>query len=175
MSTVRKLPDDDLPRGITVAEFLPWYETRAGRSELHDGDVVQMSAERVGHACGRFRMQRALYEAVRAAGSPCHVLPDGIAVHVSDTKWYEPDAMVCCGPEAPDHVVKVDNPIVVVEVTQPSAVGVDEGDKMIGYFDVPSVQHYLIVNRRLARVIHHKRQSDGTTQGIRMNDFILSG
>jgi Uma2 family endonuclease len=92
---------------------------------------------------------------------PCHMVPDGVAVHVSDRKWYEPDAQVYCGPKANDEAIKIDNPIIIVEVVSPSSTRLDKSEKLIGYFAVESVQHYLIVLIDPARIIHHQRQSDG--------------
>ena len=36
----------------------------------------------------------------------------------------------------------------------------DAGEKLAGYFRVPSVRHYLIVSARRREVIHHARQSE---------------
>ncbi len=162
MATARKLTDDGFPTGLTVDEFLAWCKDRPGRYELHEGAVIAMSPERVGHAATKFAVQRALYDAVQAAKLPCHVLPDGVAVHVSDRKWYEPDALVYCGPEAPADDLKIDAPIIVVEVVSPSSVNLDTQLKLTGYFGVASVQHYVIVLIEEQRLIHHQRQGDDT-------------
>jgi Uma2 family endonuclease len=161
MTTARKLPDGGLPRGLTVDQFVAWYKEQPGRYELHDGDVYAMSPARVRHSVMKGRAYTALTDAVQRAGVPCHVMPDGIAVHVSDRKWYEPDALVYCGPEAPDDDISIANPVIVVEVASPSTVRLDETAKLSGYFDVPSVQHYLIVYPDKP-VVHHQRQADGT-------------
>ena len=162
MATARKLTDDGLPTGLNVDEFLAWTKDQPGRFELHDGAVIAMSPERVGHASMKGRVYRALYDAVRAAKLSCHVLPDGVAVHISDRKWYEPDALVYRGPAAPADDIKIDAPIIVVEVVSPSSVKLDTQLKLTGYYAVESIQHYLIVLIEEQRVIHHQRQSDET-------------
>jgi Uma2 family endonuclease len=156
-------PRSTLPRGLTVDQFLDWYEEQPqGRFELHHGDVVSMAAERVGHANRKGDVYVALRDAIRAAGVPCQVLPDGVAVHVSDTTWYEPDVLVYFGPEAPTDDIRIENPMIVVEVESPSTKRLDAGGKLAGYFDVPSVVHYLIVTVADNRIVHHRRQDDGT-------------
>ncbi len=40
------------------------------------------------------------------------------------------------------------NPVVVVEVLSPSTRGIDTTVKLAGYFLVPSLKHYLIVEPR---------------------------
>ncbi|MDX2204449.1 MAG: hypothetical protein NW223_16985 [Hyphomicrobiaceae bacterium] len=76
--------DGTPPAALTVPEFLAWVKDRPGRFELHDGQVVAMAPERVGHAATRFAAQRALLDAGAAAKLDCHVLPDGGAVHIDD-------------------------------------------------------------------------------------------
>ena len=51
----------------------------------------------------------------------------------------------------------IDNPIVVVEVLSPSTAAIDHGRKLSGYFSLPSVEHYLILDPERRVVIHHKR------------------
>lgn len=152
---------EDLPTDLDVAAFLDWIKHNPGRYELHNGEVVAMSPARVRHGSAKFAMQRALFAGVQESGLPCNVLPDGIAVHVSDRKWYEPDALVYCGPEAPGDDIKIDNPVIIVEVASPSTGGIDATDKLVGYFAVESLHHYLIVYPKDKRLVHHKRQDDG--------------
>jgi len=51
----------------------------------------------------------------------------------------------------------VPNPLVVVEVLSPSTGSIDMGVKLQGYFTVPSLHHYLIVDPDRPLLIHHKR------------------
>ena len=62
-----------------------------------------------------------------------------------------------CGPHAAADAVEIDNPIIVVEVLSPSTAAIDHGPKLSGYFSLPSVQHYLILDPERRVVIHHKR------------------
>ena len=39
------------------------------------------------------------------------------------------------------------NPILVIEVTSPSTMDIDRGEKMDLYFEVPSIQAYLIIDQ----------------------------
>ena len=149
MSTALKL--------MTVEEFLPWAEGKEGRWELHDGVPVMMSPERVLHGRVKFSAAKALDGAVATAGLPCEVSTDGLAVRIDARATYEPDASVVCGPRAPPDAVEIDNPVVVVEVLSPSTAAINHGRKLSGYFSLPSVQHYLILDPERRVVIHHKR------------------
>jgi Uma2 family endonuclease len=149
MSTALKL--------MTVDEFLPWAEGQEGRWELHDGVPVMMSPERVLHADTKGEAYVALREALRRAGLPCRVHPDGVAIRMSAKATYQPDASVSCGPRAPVDALEINDPIIVVEVLSPSTAAVDHGRKLSGYFSLPSVEHYLILDPERRVVTHHKR------------------
>ena len=49
------------------------------------------------------------------------------------------------------------NLIIVVEVLSPTTAAIDHGRKLSGYFSLPSVEHYLILDPERRVVIHHKR------------------
>ncbi|MGA8447470.1 MAG: Uma2 family endonuclease, partial [Roseiarcus sp.] len=70
---------------------------------------------------------------------------------------YEPDASVSCGPRPPADALAVDDPIIVVEVLSPNTASIDHGRKLSGYFSLPSVEHYLILDPERRVVTHHKR------------------
>ncbi len=142
---------------MTVDEYLAWAEGQEGRFELYAGTVYAMAPERAGHAKIKFNVQAALLAGIRRAGLPCHMLPDGMTVRVDDTTAHEPDALVYCGIELPASVVEVPNPIIVVEVASPSTRRIDASLKLAGYFRMPGVMHYLIVDPDQRLVIHHAR------------------
>ncbi len=162
MSTALKL--------MTSDEFLLWAEGREGRWELHDGVPVMMSPERSLHAETKLEALVGLRDSIRAAGLPCRVYPDGMVVRVDARTTYEPDAFVVCGPRAPPDALEIDNPVIVVEVLSPSTAAVDHGRKLSGYFSLPSVEHYLILDPDRRVVIHHKRG-----QGDAIETRVLTG
>jgi Uma2 family endonuclease len=144
---------------MTVDEFLAWAEENPGRYELSAGEVYAMSPERLGHAKTKFAIQSALLAAIRKAGVPCHMVPDGVTVRIDERTAYEPDALVYCGPEKPDDAVEVPNPVIVVEVLSPGTRHIDNAAKLTGYFALPTVYHYLVVDIEKRLIIHHARDS----------------
>ena len=146
---------------MTVHEFLPWSDSAEGRYELLDGVVYRMQAERVRHADRKFMIQSVLRSALRSAGVECYMLPDGMVVRIDDHTAYEPDALVYCGDRLDDDALEVPNPMIVVEVLSPSTGSIDTGRKLIDYFRLPSVMHYVIVNPALPPIVHHARRPDG--------------
>jgi Uma2 family endonuclease len=149
---------------MTSDAFLAWAmdQPEGTRYELHAGVVVAMAPERSIHALIKLHVTRRLAEAVERQSLPCQVYPDGMAVEVDDTTTYEPDALVRCGPPPPQDTIKFTDPPIVVEVLSPSSRTRDNGTKLINYFRLPSVQHYLIVPTDDRAIIHHARNPDGT-------------
>lgn len=142
---------------MTVDDFVIWAEGRPGRYELVNGEIIAMSPERARHAEVKYAVQSALARAIRDAGVPCRMLPDGMTVRISQATAFEPDALVYCGPRLPPDAVEVSEPVIVVEVLSPSTRGYDAGGKLAGYFLVPTVEHYLILDPERAVAVHHRR------------------
>ena len=152
---------------MTADEFLAWAESlpkEAGKFELWDGEVIvkhgpvgQMNAERSQHWEVKGAVYRALHDAIRRAGLPCFAALDGAGVRLSSSKLVEPDVLVYCGEKVPRNVLEVPNPLIVVEVLSPSTGSMDLGVKLQGYFGLPSVHHYLVIDPDRPLLIHHKR------------------
>ena len=77
---------------MTVDEYLVWAEGRPGRFSLHEGNVYAEAPQRAVQARVKLAIHVALIGAVRTRGLPCHVMPDGMTVRISDATAYEPDA-----------------------------------------------------------------------------------
>jgi Uma2 family endonuclease len=142
---------------MTSDEFLLWAEGREGRWELHDGVPVMMSPEQAAHIRAKFSAAKALDGALATSSLSCEVFTDGLTIRIDARTAFEPDASVVCGPHRSDDTVAVDDPIIVVEVLSPTTAAVDHGRKLSGYFSLPSVHHYLILDPERRVVIHHKR------------------
>ena len=147
---------------MTVDEFLVWAVSQPGRYELYAGTVYAMAPERVGHATVKYAVHKELERAIGDAGVQCTMLPDGMTVRVDKDTAHEPDALIYCGSKLSPKLVEIPNPIVVVEVLSPSTRHIDASAKLVGYFQVATVVHYLIVDPEGRPTLHHRRQSDGT-------------
>ena len=147
---------------MTVCEFVDWASAQSrGRYELMHGVPVAMSPERALHRKVKHRVAVALEQAIAASGCDCFFEPDGATVVIDEHQSFEPDALVYYGPELPPDSIIVPNPIVVVEVTSLSTERIDSGTKLIGYFKVASVCHYLVVDLVQKAIVHHARRQDG--------------
>ena len=142
---------------VRADEFLTWAAHQPERWELFGGVAVAMSPERAIHGLTSHRVAGALDRAIAAARLPCHFLPDSVAVRIDEATTVQPDAMVYCGDRVSGDAIEVNTPVIVVEVLSPSTATRDLLDKLVGYFRVSTVHHYLIVDPDPRIVIHHKR------------------
>jgi Uma2 family endonuclease len=148
-----------LRRTMTVDEYLAWSDSQSERqrTELINGQIVTMPAERLLHTSVKANVFLALRHAINAASLPCQALPDGPGVRIDEHTVYEPDALVYCGGAPPSASMLIPNPVVLVEVLSPTTRHSDTSAKLIGYFKLSSVEHYLIVDPDARTVIHHSR------------------
>src|SRR5262245_51087891 len=153
-----------LRRPLTVEEYLAWADAQAETpcTELINGQIVAMTPERIEHAEIQFAAALALKMAITRAGVNCRAVGDGMTVRIDDHTAYGPDALVYCGERLARGSLTVPNPIIIVEVLSPTTSHTDTSAKLIGYFKLPSVSHYLIIDPDVPNVTHHARLADGT-------------
>ena len=158
---------------LTVEQYLAWARTQSDppRTELINGQIVAISPERVAHNRIKTKVFLALRQALLTAGVAGEAFIGGLTVPIDDHTAYEPDALVRCGDPLPADQMKVTDPVIVVEVKSPSTAHMDTSAKLIGYFKLPSVCHYLFVEPDAREVTHHRRTADGTVAA----DTLMSG
>ena len=150
---------------MTVEEFLRWEEDQpeAPRFELIDGVPHMMSPERTRHIRVKGAVFAAFGRAIGKAGIACEAFIDGHTVPISEFNGYKPDVHVTC--DIPDdHITTSERPVIVVEVLSPSTSSFDKGSKLIGYFSLESVVHYLLIDPEEKTLEHHQRRKDEITK-----------
>jgi len=149
---------------LTVDQYLAWARAQNDppRTELINGQIVPMSPERIAHNRAKGKVYVSLIRAMATAGVKGEVFTDGLTVPIDEHTAYEPDALVYCGDPLPPDQMKVADPVIVVEVKSPSTAHMDTSAKLVGYFKLASVHHYLYVDPDAREVTHHTRAADGT-------------
>ena len=151
-----------VPQRLTVDEFLAWsVRQEKGRYELQDGRIIMQQSQNVGHLKTKLRIVNSLLASIERAGVPFYAFPDGATVRIAKGTAYEPDALVAPLPMPDDSSLEVPNPVIVVEVLSPSSVKRDLTDKLAGYFQVPSIVHYLILDPEEKVLIWYRRAAGG--------------
>jgi Uma2 family endonuclease len=159
-------------RTMTVGDYIAWAEAQGNvtRTELINGQVVAMSPELVEHNLVKGAVFVAFRTAVKKAGIQAQVFTAGLTVPIETHTAYEPDVSLRCGAWLPTKAKIVADPVVVVEVISPSSAHSDTSAKLIGYFKLPSVQHYLVVDPEARTVMHHARNAAGEVTAHTLSD-----
>src|SRR5271165_4053540 len=158
---------------MDVDAFLVWAEGRQGRFELRDGEPVMMAPERAIHALTKYAAQASLKAGIQRGALPCRMFPDGMTVRISAKTAFQPDGLVVC-PSPPDlNTIEIPDPVVVIEVLSPSTAADDHGVKLDGYFSLPSVEHYLILDSDRRVMIHHKRGQAAVIETLILRDGLV--
>jgi Uma2 family endonuclease len=154
--------DIALPTRMTVDEFLAWaVHQEKGRYELFDGRVVMQQPQNWTHADLCWRIRGVLTAAIERAAVAFYAAPMGMTVPITQDYAFEPDALVAPLPQPQGTDLEIPNPIIVVEVLSPSTARRDRTDKLAGYFEVPGVEHYLIVNPESHETTWYRRAPGG--------------
>ncbi len=144
---------------MTAPDFFNWVSLQErGRFELFEGDVIAMAPEISDHARAKFAIAVSLRDAIKRADLHCEAFVDGLGIQVDDSTVYEPDALVNCGEKVAPKSLNASNPVIVVEVISSSSRRKDTGQKLLDYFRVASIHHYLVFDLARRLVIHHTRQ-----------------
>lgn len=139
--------------------FLRWVAQEGdGDYELIDGRVFQMAAERNWHAVYKANVYYLLRQSAARAEADLKAFVDGPGVQIGERTVRVPDAVVNEGPVDEDSLV-VPAPVILVEIVSESSERRDHGSKLVEYFDLNTVLHYLIVLHDKQRVIWHHRKA----------------
>jgi Uma2 family endonuclease len=146
-----------LPQPWTVDDFLAWEAQQPERYEFIDGMVIMMVGGSAAHTIIKGNVFNAL--TVRPRGQSCRALIEGLKV-VTPAYVHYPDVAVICTPIMPaDEEIR--EPVVIVEVLSRTTGDRDRGAKWIGYRELPSLEHYVLISqtRRFAEV--YTRNAEG--------------
>ena len=136
----------ETPVRLTVEEYLAWEETNFEKHEYIDGEVRCMAGAKGPH--NRIMMNIAVSIGRQLDDSDCFLLSSEMRVKAAETRYVYPDLSAVCGEEEYDRENEMElvNPVLVIEVTAPSSIHIDRGEKTNVYLEAPSIQAYLIID-----------------------------
>ncbi len=159
---------------MSIEEFLAWSERQpkeAGRFELWDGEIIEkhgaagtINAQRANHVRMKGKLFLALHAAFAISGLTGEVFSDGVSVPMPRGRLVEHDALAYLGPLIARNDLVVPNPIIICAVLSPSTARFDVTTKLQGYFELPSVMHYIVADPDVPHLIHHWRGQNGTIE-----------
>ncbi len=146
---------------MTVADYLAWEERQEFKHEYIDGEIIEMTGGTLKHTRIKTNIGGTLYALLDFS---IYVLCNSdMRVRVSPTRYVYPDFSVVRGePRMEDEKeLSLLNPVFVVEVISPSSETRDHVDKREYYYDLPSIEAYLIVDQDRVRTELYTRAEDG--------------
>ena len=150
----------DSIRQMTVEEYIAYDEATDIRYEYIDGEIHPLSGGTLYHGLIMANASGELRQ--RLKGSDCRVISSDMRNRVNRTRYVYPDFSVVCGePVTDERAVNLWNPTLVAEVTSPSSIDRDRGEKLLYYQSIASLQIYLVIDQHRVFVELYERQNDG--------------
>jgi Uma2 family endonuclease len=149
-------------RLLTPAEYLARERAAEYKSEYYRGEMFAMSGANSRHVRICVNLVAWLHEKLR--NSSCQVFNSDMRVKVTASGLYTyPDASVACG-QVQFEDTKQDvllNPRAIFEVLSKSTERRDRGCKFQNYWNIPSLEEYVLISQNKALVEQFVRKSDG--------------
>lgn len=149
-----------LEQRMTLEDYIAYEETADVRHEFIDGELIPMPGTTDTHNLVCQRITFALWQILK--GKPCKVFMESVKVQVHEGRHYTyPDVFVTCDErDLADAYVKR-HPVLIVEVASPSTRVYDKTDKFIAYREIPTLQHYVVVDTERELAECYSRTEDG--------------
>ena len=149
---------------ISVEDYLAGELENATKHELVEGQVIAMAGASVNHERIAVNFSAELYN--RLKNSPCEPFGSDMKVRVRDNFYY-PDLLVDCSFDEAEPYYTT-SPVIIVEVLSRSTRKMDEKTKLIEYFNIPTLQEYVLIEQDIADVTVYRRQ-----EGWRSTHYFL--
>jgi Uma2 family endonuclease len=146
---------------VSVEQYLVGERRAKRKHEYAGGYVYAMAGAKNVHntvATGFLGLMHA-----KLRGRPCQPFNSDTKVRIrmaTHTRFYYPDGMVVCEPNAADEEFQ-DRPVVIVEVLSPKTRRIDEGEKLEAYLTIPTLAAYLLIETQRPRVVAYHRTPEG--------------
>jgi Uma2 family endonuclease len=146
-------------RYLTVDEYLALEETSPIKHEYVRGQIFAMTGGTVAHNQICMNLATALHGFLKRSG--CSVFSADIKVRVEAADaFYYPDVVVSCEQTTLDQVT-LHSPIFICEISSRSTRQIDRREKLIAYRQLPSLQHYALIDQRKICVELYSKTAEG--------------
>ena len=151
---------------ISVDEYLLGEQESEVRHEYLGGVVYAMTGGTNAHAEIAINCMTSLHG--QLTGKPCKVYGSDTTIRMNaagNPRFYYPDVSVTCEPNAGSDTFQ-DNPILIIEVLSESTRRLDDGEKRDGYFTLPSLQYYLLLEQHSQGATFYLRNGEQWNRSI---------
>jgi len=145
---------------LTPEEYLQSEVTSEIKHEYFDGEISAMAGATDTHVTIAGNIFALLLSHLR--GNGCRVYISDMKVRIeSKNRFFYPDVMVTCEPKDKENNTYKEFPCLIIEVLSDSTEAFDRGDKFADYQSLPSLQEYILINTKQARIACFRRTDNG--------------
>ena len=159
---------------MSVDEYFEWEQLQERKHEYIDGEVIEMPGVSDTHDAITVNIIYLFMSCLDRLRF--HLRTAEMRVQVNPSRYVYPDLTIVCGRPAFADASEYNliNPYVVLEVTSPSSEERDRLDKLSYYFDLPTIEAYLIVDQHRVCAELYTRGDSGWQRQIytELNDVI---
>ncbi|MEM6614371.1 MAG: Uma2 family endonuclease [Cyanobacteria bacterium P01_C01_bin.72] len=145
---------------ITPEEYLQLETASDIKHEYIDGEVYDMAGATDTHVTIALNMAVLLRGHLR--DSDCRVFISDMKVKIEQkNRFFYPDVLVTCETQDRENSTFKQFPSLIIEVLSDSTEAFDRGDKFADYQFLPSLQEYVLINTKRARIECFRRTPEG--------------
>lgn len=156
---------------ISPDEYLEMDQSSDTRLEYYDGHVIELTGGSYEH--GRIEINLILNLGGFLRGKNCNLLGGNMRIGCPNRNNYMyADVLIYCGKEKLEESKSdtILNPVVIIEILSPSALGMDKKRKFEFYKEIPSLKEYIMIGSRKKQVIVRRKQHDNSWDSEEIND-----
>ncbi len=153
---------------LSEADYLKGELRSDTKHEYVDGQVYAMAGASRNHE----RIAGNVFGEIRnwLRNSPCEPFASDMKVKAGGNFFY-PDVMVVCEEQQP-HEYYTDSPVMIVEVLSKATRRMDETTKRVAYFNIPSLQEYVLIEQDIVDVEVCRRSQGWVSNHFFMGDEV---
>ena len=145
---------------LTTEEYLQLETASDIKHEYFDGEIFAMAGATDTYVTIAGNIFALLLTHLR--GSGCRVYISDMKVRIeTKNRFFYPDVMVTCESKDKENTTYKEFSRLIIEVLSDSTEAFDRGDKFADYQSLPSLQEYVLINTKKARIECFRRTDDG--------------
>jgi len=142
---------------VSVEAYLEGEKRSPVKHEYVHGRVFALAGTNDIHNRISINLIVGLDEASRRKG--CQLFAADLKLSIFGERYYYPDLMVTCEPEADPYVKE--RPCLIVEILSHSTASTDRREKVDAYLSLPTLDAYVLVDSQMRRVEAFTRTPEG--------------
>lgn len=154
------------PTWISEEDYLQGELVSQTKHEYQDGQIYAMAGASRNHE----RIAGNVFGEIRnwLKGRPCEPFASDLKVKAGNNFFY-PDVIVVCDEQNP-HEYYTNAPVLIVEVLSKTTRRTDETTKRLAYFNIPSLQEYVLIEQDIVDVEICRRSKGWVSEHFFMGD-----